>query len=309
MSRRPSGEPPALSEYPREPREGVPGGGRRRDASPREAPRISVVTAVRNGAGTIGRAIASVQAQGLADVEHIVVDGASTDGTLDVLRSYGRDIALWTSEPDRGISDAFNKGIALARGEIVGILNSDDWYEPGALAAVGEAMQDSAVQIVCGSLQYWEGERKTYLSRSDPAFLVRAMHVQHPTAFVRRETYRRLGLFRLDFRLAMDYEWMLRARMAGAPFLVLDRCLANMSAGGVGNRRWRESQREVAKARALHIPTADSAWAYNLYVAGTIGKGLVRRGLDAVGLGICRRAYHRLISPVKVTSEKRGKGR
>ncbi len=241
MRRRPQGEPPALSDYPGEPREGVPSGGcRGAPGAPIGAtPRISIVTAVRNGARTLGRAIASVASQAVPGVEHIVVDGASSDGTLDVLRSHGPGLALWISEPDRGISDAFNKGIALARGDVVGILNSDDWYEPGALAAVAQAMRDCDAEIVCGSLQYWEGDRRTYLARSDPAFLARAMHVQHPTVFVRRETYRRLGLFRLDFRLAMDYEWMLRARTAGASFLALDRCIANMSAGGVGDRRWR----------------------------------------------------------------------
>jgi glycosyltransferase involved in cell wall biosynthesis len=302
--------PPALADYPAEPRAGVAAGGRRAAAAAAASvsAEVSIVTAVRDGAATIGRAIASVRSQDAAGIEHIVVDGASTDATVDVLRSHGDDLALWISEPDRGISDAFNKGIALSRGDIVGILNSDDWYEPGAVAAAARALRESDAEIVCGSLQYWEGGRRTYLARSDPALLARAMHVGHPTVFVRRETYRRLGLFRLDFRLAMDYEWLLRAAAAGASFLTLDRCLANMQGGGVGDRRWRDSQREAAQARALHVPGADSAWAYRLYVARALGKGLVRRGLDAAGLGILRRAYHRFASPVKVTSEGR-KGR
>src|SRR5581483_3497952 len=134
------GEPPALADYPREPRVNAAAGGSRTLARrPAAAVPVSVVTAVRNAAATIARTIASVRAQDFAGIEHIVVDGASGDGTLEVLRSLGRDVALWTSEPDRGISDAFNKGIALARGEIIGILNGDDWYEPGAVAAAVQA--------------------------------------------------------------------------------------------------------------------------------------------------------------------------
>jgi glycosyltransferase involved in cell wall biosynthesis len=302
-----SSPPPALADYAAEPGAGVPGGGRRFSAGPSAAaaPEVSIVTAVRNGAATVDRALDSVRAQDAAGIEHVVVDGASTDGTVDALRARGDDIALWISEPDRGISDGFNKGIALSRGKIVGILNSDDWYEPGAVSAVLAAMRASGAQIACGSLQYWERGRRTYLARSDPALLARAMHVGHPTVFVRRDTYRRLGLFRLDFRLAMDYEWLLRASTSGVAFVTLDRCIANMHGGGVGDRRWRDSQREVARARALHIPAADSAWAYNTYVARAIVRGLVRRGLDAAGLGVVR-AYHRYASPVKVTSEERG---
>ena len=97
-----------------------------------------------------------------------MVDGQSTDGTLHVLQQNQNRIALWISEADRGISDAFNKGIALSRGEIIGLLNSDDWYEPGAISAVVEEMQRTGADIACGRLQYWDGDRRTYLVDSDP---------------------------------------------------------------------------------------------------------------------------------------------
>jgi len=281
------------------------GGARLSRGAHARAPRISIVTAVRNGAGTLGRTLASVKSQQIAELEHVVVDGASTDGTVEALRACGDDIALWLSEPDRGISDAFNKGIALARGEVVGILNSDDWYEPGAVAAVARAMRESGADVVCGGLQYWEGGRRTYLASSDPRLLPRAMHVGHPTVFVRRDAYARLGLFRLDFKLAMDYEWLLRAHTAGASFIALERCIAHKQAGGVGDRRWRDGQREVARARAMHIPSADSALAYHAYVARNVVKGVARRTLDALGLGAVRRLYHRWFSPVKVADRRR----
>jgi glycosyltransferase involved in cell wall biosynthesis len=269
-------------------------------------PLVSVVTIVRNGAKTLQRTLDSVLSQDYPEIEYIVVDGGSTDGTLDLLRANQSRLALWISEPDHGISDAFNKGIALCRGEFIGLLNSDDWYEPEAIRAVVTQMQAVGAEIACGRIQYWEAEKRTYLTSSDPSQLRRAMTIGHPTVFVRRDSYHRYGLFRLDFRLAMDYEWLLRASRAGAQFLVMDRCLANMQGGGVGDRLWRDSQREVAKARALHLPGADNAFAYHVYVWRRILMGIIRRGLDATGLRVLRRAYHRWLSPVTVISNRDG---
>jgi hypothetical protein len=126
---------------------------------------------------------------------------------------------------------------------------------------------------------------------------------------VRRNCYRKFGLFRRDFRLAMDYEWLLRAKSGGARFIIVDRCLANMQGGGVGDRRWRNSQREVARARAMHVKGADNAFAYYAYVARRIVIGGVRRWLDTAGLGVLRRAYHRWLSPVRVIANRDDRAR
>jgi glycosyltransferase involved in cell wall biosynthesis len=301
----PAVPPPRLHDYPAQPRPQAQSGGRRAgEVAGAAAPAVSIVTIVRNGAATLPRALASVLTQDLPEIEYVIVDGGSTDGTLDVLRATEGRIALWSSEPDRGISDAFNKGIALSRGAIIGMLNCDDWYEPGALRAVVEHMQQTGADIACGALQYRDGERRTYLASSSPELLERGMTIGHPTVFVRRECYERLGLFRLDFRLAMDYEWLLRAKAAGARFVVVDRCIANMQAGGVGDRRWRDSQREVARARAMHVPGADGPFAYHAFVARRIAMGSIRRLLDAAGLDGVRRAYHRWFSPVTVVSSR-----
>lgn len=299
---------PRFGEYAVGPAAGAQAGGWRvRNTGKTQSadnPLVSIVTIVRNNVATLPRAMDSVLSQDYPHIEYIVIDGESTDGTLELLRAADDRIALWLSERDHGISDAFNKGIALSCGAIVGLLNSDDWYEPGAVRAVVDAFQQSGSDIACGKLQYWEHGRRTYLVTSDPEQLARGMSVGHPTVFVRRECYECNGLFRLDFRLAMDYEWLLRARTAGARFVMVDRHLSNMQGGGIGDRRWRDSQREVARARALHIPGAGTALAYRLYVGRSLAKGLVRRALDAAGLGILRRAYHRLLSPVTVTSSR-----
>lgn len=269
-----------------------------------DMPSVSIVTIVRNGATTLGRAVQSVLSQEYPKIEYIVVDGGSTDGTLDVIRSQDDRIAVWVSETDAGISDAFNKGIAFAHGDIVGILNSDDWYDPGAISAVVHALVESSADIAYGKLQYWEGNRRTYLVTSDASLLDRGMTVGHPTVFVRRACYERLGLFRLDFRQAMDYEWLLRAKVSGALFCFVDLCLANMQGGGVGDRHWRQSQREVARARAIHLPNARGVIPYWTYLGLAITKGTIRRALDALGLSAVRWWKHRYLSRIRITPPK-----
>jgi glycosyltransferase involved in cell wall biosynthesis len=292
---------PHLNDYPSEPASyALHGVEREWKESPFD---VSVVTVVRNNARTLARAAESVFTQDVPDVEYVVVDGGSTDDTLDVIRSLQPRVGIWVSEPDRGISDAFNKGIALSRGEIIGILNSDDWYEPGAVAAALVALKTSGADIAYGPMQYWSGTERTFFVHGDHHQLDRGMSIGHPTIFVRRSAYGQLGLFRLDYRFAMDYEWLLRAKVGGAKFVDVGRCLANMQEGGIGDRKWRRSQREVARARAMHLghsqlhERASYSWA--------IAKGLVRRGLDNAGLGVARRLYHRHLSPTRVERARR----
>ena len=302
---------PSFKDYSAEAAEEVVRGGRRLLAvTPgfnAKDPLVSIITVVKNGMATLPRTIESVLSQDYRNIEYIVIDGKSTDGTLDVLRAFDSELSLWVSEPDSGISDAFNKGICRSRGEIIGILNCDDFYERGAVSSSVEAMQNSHADIAAGEMQYWQRDRKTFLVSSDPNQLEKSMTVGHPTVFVRRSCYGRIGLYRLDFRLAMDYEWVLRAKQQGARFVMVDRCTANMQIGGVSDKRWRDGQHEVARARALHVPGKNTAWAYHSYVGARIVKGAARRIFDRIGLGILRRLYQRWFSPVAVTSSPRHK--
>ena len=301
---------PSLANYPREPRSAsAHGGWRLRGDSARAdtGPLVSVVTIVRDRAATLARAAESVLSQDYPGIEYIIVDGGSTDGTLDIIQSLQDKVAVWVSEPDDGISDAFNKGIALARGEIVGFINSDDWYEPGAVRAVLAAFAASGADIAYGAMQYWHGERRTFLVHGDHRLLDRGLTISHPAVFVRRVCYERVGLFRLDFRLAMDYEWLLRARANGARFVDVGRCLANMLEGGLHQRAWTLALREVARARALHRPRRAGPVNEYAFFAWAVTKGLVRRGLDHVGLRSLRRLYHRYGSLVRVEDREQSR--
>lgn len=250
---------------------------------------VSVITVVRNGADTLRRAADSVLTQDYPNIEYIVVDGGSTDGTLDIIRSLQDRIGAWTSGPDAGISDAFNKGIALARGEIIGILNSDDWYAAGAVATAVRELDRTGADIVCGGMQIWSGGVHSWDVTSDPFGLERGMTIGHPTVFARRSAYERFGLFRLDFRLAMDYEWLLRANCAGARLAAVEQCLTNVAEGGIGDRRWYLSQLEVARARSMHLRRTRARIAFDLTKA--LARGSARRLVDGLGLRPLRRAF------------------
>ena len=182
--------------------------------------RISVITATYNSGRTIGDTLESVLRQTYSDVELIVVDGASRDDTMDVVRRYeprfgGR--LHWTSEPDRGIYDAMNKGIARATGDVIGILNSDDFYTSDTvLERVAEAMARGDVDAVYGDIHYVrDGDLRRcvryYSSRPFRRWMMRLGFMPaHPSFYCRREVYERCGTFDTTYRVAADFENLLR---------------------------------------------------------------------------------------------------
>ena len=284
------------------------GGCRRIDPTPRissaDSPLVTIITPVRNAASTLGRTICSVLAQSYPNIEYIVVDGGSDDGTLDVLRSFERGIDCWVSEPDAGISDAFNKGIALASGDIIGIINADDWYEPDAVATVVDAFSASQADVVCGAMQYWQGDRRGLIFYSDPGSLHLESTVNHPTVFVKRETYLRHGLFCTQYRYAMDYDLLLRFYLGGVRFHVLPRVLANMQLGGASDSAVLPISRELYTIKTSHmgrpVPHA-------LYSAYHFARTHASKFLREVGADRLLDAYRRRHSVVKKGRPARGR--
>jgi glycosyltransferase involved in cell wall biosynthesis len=249
---------------------------RRRSAGDAEAPVVSVVTVVRNAVLTLPRTIASVQAQSGPSVEHVIVDGGSEDGSLDVIRRLLRPQDYWMSEPDRGISDAFNKGIALARGRYIQILNADDWLTPGQMNTSAGALAASTADFVFGDCLAFDGERPVFRYRGDPnyaALLHRRMHaMNHPSMLVRRSAYAEHGLFALQFRNSMDYEWLLRAHRRGARGIYDPRITTNFSLGGV---TFREARRAMSEVRDISVAYGRSPVAATLEYRYHLSKGAV----------------------------------
>jgi glycosyltransferase len=204
---------------------------------------ISVVTAVLNRAQTLAEALRSVRDQSWAGVEHIVIDGGSTDGTLDVIDEHRQSIAKVVSGPDNGLYHALNKGIAHASGDVVGFLHADDSYASAyALERVAAAFEDPAVDAVYGDLVYVRKDDSSRVVRYWRAGQYQRSHLTqgwmppHPTFYVRREVYSRFGNFDTRYRIAADYENMLRILWGGRVHVAyIPEVLVRMRMGGVSN--------------------------------------------------------------------------
>ncbi|MBR2838135.1 MAG: glycosyltransferase [Kiritimatiellae bacterium] len=203
--------------------------------------KVSLVTAVRNAEGTISAAIASALSQKGVDLDYIVVDGASTDGTPERVRAAreacpGRGFRI-LSERDDGLYDAINKGIAMATGDVVGILNADDVFESDDTLAAVAAAFDDGVDAVYGDIRFVRGGRtvRYYSGRSWRPWMHAFGHMPpHPSVYIRRGLFERLGPYRTDYRISADFELMVRyfcrARIRTR---YLPRCVVRMAPGGL----------------------------------------------------------------------------
>ncbi|MDH3639184.1 MAG: glycosyltransferase [Gammaproteobacteria bacterium] len=209
--------------------------------------KISVVTVVRNAAATIEDTLRSVVSQDHPDVEHIVVDGASVDGTLEVLNRYRPHLAQLVSEPDSGIYAAMNKGWRLARGEVIGFLNADDIYaHSGVLAKIQTALADSTLDACYADLVYVRRQDVTRMVRYwtsqpfRPGLFEYGWLPAHPTFFVRRHVYERYGGFDERYRIQSDFEIALRfLEIHRINSVYVPEILVCMRMGGITNRSLR----------------------------------------------------------------------
>jgi len=230
--------------------------------------KVSIITAVRNGARDIRATLASVEAQDYPEIEHVVVDGGSTDGTADVVRREGRRVTRLLSEPDHGVYDAFNKGLALATGDIVAYLNAGDCYVGAdVIRRVARQFERSGVEAAFGDLIITEqGQPEKVLrhyrsGKFSPARLGWGLMPAHPTLFVRREAYARTGGYDTSYRIAGDFELCIRLFIGeGINYTYLPEVLVSMPRGGLSNRGWRSKwtiTQEMRRACGKHgIPTS-----------------------------------------------------
>jgi uncharacterized protein (DUF362 family)/glycosyltransferase involved in cell wall biosynthesis len=205
-------------------------------------PALTVVTVVLNDAQGIRATIESVLGQRGPSLEYIIVDGGSTDGTLDIVRSYADRITHLISEPDRGIYDAMNKGIRLARGRCIGLLNSGDWYEPGCLAYVEARLAGIHEQrfVLAGGINRVDHADQTVetilVSREREAGRFCTMPLNHPAMFVARAVYEALGEYNIARRIASDYEFVLAALEQGVRVHYAPYIFVNMRTGGLSEQ-------------------------------------------------------------------------
>lgn len=232
--------------------------------------KISVITAVFNRVDTIGAAIESVRAQTYWNVEHVIQDGGSSDGTIEVVREAADSSAAIVSKRDYGIYDGINRGIARASGDVIGLMHSDDLFaSPDVLANVADAFSDPAVQGVYGDLQY--------VAAKNPAKVVRHWRAgeftltklkqgwmpPHPTLYLKREVFDEHGLYDTSFNIAADYDAMLRYLAIGKIKLAyIPQVLVKMRMGGESNRslermlkKSREDYRAIRKNKVGGVGT------------------------------------------------------
>lgn len=206
--------------------------------------KISVITAVLNGRETLPTTLESLMAQTHQEVEHVVQDGGSTDGTVDYLRAHGHPAMSLVSAPDTGIYDGINNGIRRASGDVIGLLHADDHLVgPDVLAKVAAAMDDPQIDGIYGDLQYVSRDDETRVVRHWKAGpfaqtnLKRGWMPPHPTLYLRREVFDRSGLYDTSYRISGDYDGMLRFLTTGQVRLAyVPQVLVRMKMGGVSNR-------------------------------------------------------------------------
>lgn len=253
-------------------------GGYRLGVAPKPhstSPKVSVVTVVYNGEKFIENTIQSVLRQTYDNVEHIIIDGGSKDGTVEILQRYSDQIAYWRSERDQGIYDGMNKGIAAATGAIVGTLNADDYYAaPDVVATVVERFQGSGVHCVFGDVTFIDANTekvtRQYISEARPERYFRwGFMPAHPTFFTYRTDYLKYGMYKTNYKIAADYELIMRfIRTNKLTYAKIPRILVIMRVGGVSTQGWKSTvllNREIIKACKENGVYTNMAMLYTKY--------------------------------------------
>ena len=204
--------------------------------------KISIITITYNSASSLQRALDSVQCQTYKDIEHVIIDGASTDGTCALIEAYAKQHknVKWVSEKDNGIYDAINKGIRQATGDVIGFLHSDDvLYSPDSIGQIATAFEQDNADVVYGDLQYMRGNKVVRRWKSNtfnPRALKDGWMPPHPTVYVRREVYQKVGEYDSWFRISADYDMLLRIFTAGYKTHYIPEVLVCMETGGASNK-------------------------------------------------------------------------
>ena len=229
-----------------------------------QTPKVSIITVVYNGIAHLEQTISSVLGQSYDNIEYIIIDGGSTDGTVELIKQYEDKIAYWVTESDAGIYDAMNKGLAKATGEIVGLINADDWYEKDAISVVVETFEKENADVVHGSMRIVKesGESFVKMAESDISNLKKGMLLNHPTVFAKKSLYDQYGNFDTSYKIVADWEMMMRWFLNDVHFVPTKETLANFRMGGVSSEHLKRSFVEKHRVRQEHKVCSGIDWYY-----------------------------------------------
>lgn len=238
--------------------------------------KISLITVTYNSAQTLSQTIKSVADQDYSNIEYLVIDGGSSDGTQDIIKSYNDIVSNWLSEPDKGLYDAMNKGIRMATGDIVGIINSDDFYHrQDAISQVVNAFQEFGTQCVYADIRFVRPENldKTVRYYSSKKFELNSFKVgvipAHPTFFTYRANFEKYGYYKTDYKIAADFELLVRflyKYKLSYSYLPID--LLKMRTGGLSTKSWKSNviinQEDLRACKENGVKT-NYLWLYSRY--------------------------------------------
>ena len=247
-------------------------------------PLISIITASLNSESTIERCMDSVLSQltSYPLIEYLIIDGGSYDNTLEIIKKKEKEfpkIIKWLSEKDHGIYDAMNKGIMLAKGEIIGILNSDDWYATNIFQTIVDTFQNEHAELVYGNMIRVSGFSPGTvigIQKSTIRPFKRKMTIAHPSCFVAKRVYQQYGLFNTDLRLAADYDLLLRFLEKDVKFFHLDQEIVYFTSGGLSSNYFK-SLLESTQVQKKHFGSTYAIYALMRKLFETFPKFALRK--------------------------------
>jgi glycosyltransferase involved in cell wall biosynthesis len=254
-------------------------------------PEISIITVTFNSQSTISDTINSILNQSYPNIEYIIVDGGSTDGTVDIIKSYGSRISKFISESDKGIYDAINKGIQISTGDIIGILNSDDFfYDDNVIQKIADAFDDPDLDAVYGDVIFVDKNNLSKITRYyssenfKPDRFRFGFMPAHPGFFCRKELFEKFGYYKVDYKIGADFELLLRFMLINKIMCkYLDIITTVMRTGGASNRSFRSNlalNNEILRACRENGVTTNYLFIYSKYflkIFEFLGKSKINR--------------------------------
>lgn len=251
-------------------------------------PLISIITISLNSEKYIRQTLESVLNQSYTNIEYIIVDGLSKDNTINIIKEYEplfNNRLKWISEKDYGIYDAMNKGISMANGELIGIINSDDWYDINALKSIVDAYLESpSLDIFYGDTNTIDEISNTVLLKPIPQDIKKyalssGMPICHQSIFVKNQIYKKLGLFNSTYKIAGDHEFIVRCIKNNVGFKYVNHIVANYRLGGVSDNNFIFSLKESTRTKILYGCHPIKAW-YEFLTSGMIKAYIYKKCKD-----------------------------
>jgi glycosyltransferase involved in cell wall biosynthesis len=233
----------------------------------KEKPFFTIITIVLNGEEFIERAIQSVINQTIKDYEYIIIDGGSVDGTLAILEKYKEDIDIIISEPDRGISHAFNKGIELASGEFIAFINSDDYFVESCLEIVaGCYRRNPNYEVFCGAVDFYDGGQFLVKTHSFPEKIKAESSIHQSSCFIKRTVFDTHLPFNEELKYAMDYEFFLRLYIEKVKYYATSQTLSRRDVNGLTGKHSFKAFKELKYIRSLYFGPIDVFFNYYFFL-------------------------------------------